>query len=405
MATMDTAAVLPNPVFEGSEKRLEVDFAPCADGRSPGNGLRAMSRDQLDELMTLAHCCIVSSRSNASFDAYVLSESSLFVYPTKWILKTCGTTRLLNSVPRLLELAGAIGMFPARVKFSRATFLFPEQQHFPHTSFDDEVEFLNGQFATVIGSPGKAYVLGDPCEGLQWHKYIAGRVPAGSCPTFNMEVCMTELGDAAARQFFRTEDFVSAAATTRDTGILALKPGADIDDYVFEPCGYSMNGIEGTGLITIHVTPEQGFSYASVEVSGTAADIGDATALLRAAAGIFHPGKVSMALSVDMADCAQAFGALEQLPAGYTCPHASVKRLECGGSVTYYNMLSIEAAEAKAPARPDSPRSILHHVASFLSTAPSGSVMQAYLSELSDNASADTSEGEAEAESSSQLQA
>lgn len=122
----DLEVALPNPVFEGSEKRLEVEFAQT--GRAPGAGLRAIAREQLDELMTLAHCCIVSSRSNAHFDAYVLSESSLFVYADKWILKTCGTTRLLQSVPRLLEIAAVIGMQPCRVKFSRATFQFPDQQ-------------------------------------------------------------------------------------------------------------------------------------------------------------------------------------------------------------------------------------------------------------------------------------
>lgn len=30
--------------------------------------------------------------------------------------------------------------------------------------------------------------------------------------------------------------------------------GADIDDYVFDPCGYSMNGILKGGFITIHIT-------------------------------------------------------------------------------------------------------------------------------------------------------
>lgn len=118
--------VLHNPTFEGSEKRVEIDFAlsPAA----PSCGLRSLTRAQLDELMTLAHCTIVSNRSNEEFDAYVLSESSLFVYPTKWVLKTCGTTRLLNSVPRLLELAVAAGLEPIRCKYTRASFLFPEMQ-------------------------------------------------------------------------------------------------------------------------------------------------------------------------------------------------------------------------------------------------------------------------------------
>lgn len=118
--------ILPNPVFEGSEKRIEVDFEIGCNG--PATGLRALSRDQLDELMTLAHCTIVSSRSNTEMDAYVLSESSLFVYPTKWVLKTCGTTRLLNSVSRLLELARSIGLEAIRCKYTRASYLFPEQQ-------------------------------------------------------------------------------------------------------------------------------------------------------------------------------------------------------------------------------------------------------------------------------------
>ncbi len=118
------SSVLPEPHFEGSEKRVEVDFL-VPEG---SDGLRALSRQQLDELMSLAHCCIVSSRSNACFDAYVLSESSLFVYPRKWVLKTCGTTRLLDSLPRLLELTGEMGLVATRCKYTRASFLFPENQ-------------------------------------------------------------------------------------------------------------------------------------------------------------------------------------------------------------------------------------------------------------------------------------
>ena len=128
---MDASAALPNPVFEGSEKRLEVDFLPApghAQQRACSPGLRALRREQLDELMSLACCTIVSQRSNDRLDAYVLSESSLFVYPTKWVLKTCGTTRLLYSVPRLLEMAAELGLVPVRCKYTRASFLFPEQQ-------------------------------------------------------------------------------------------------------------------------------------------------------------------------------------------------------------------------------------------------------------------------------------
>jgi hypothetical protein len=71
--------VFPCPVFEGSEKRISVTFS--AGTSTPAAGLRSLTRTQLDAMLDLAACQIVSSRSNQHFDAYVLSESSLFVYP------------------------------------------------------------------------------------------------------------------------------------------------------------------------------------------------------------------------------------------------------------------------------------------------------------------------------------
>jgi hypothetical protein len=67
------------PVFEGSEKRLSVTFA--AGAGTPREGLRALRRDDIDGMLDLAACQVVSHRRNEHFDAYVLSESSLFVYP------------------------------------------------------------------------------------------------------------------------------------------------------------------------------------------------------------------------------------------------------------------------------------------------------------------------------------
>jgi Adenosylmethionine decarboxylase len=86
--------VAPSPPFEGSEKRLEVHF--FADEGAPADGLRAISRRELDRLLSLAACEIVSHTRADAVDAYVLSESSLFVFPHRWIIKTCGTTRLLS---------------------------------------------------------------------------------------------------------------------------------------------------------------------------------------------------------------------------------------------------------------------------------------------------------------------
>merc|ERR1719194_349154 len=54
---------------------------------------------------------------------------------------------------------------------------------------------------------------------------------------------------------------------TSVTGIGDLLPGVKVDDWAFEPCGYSMNGLRERYYYTIHVTPESGFSYASFETN------------------------------------------------------------------------------------------------------------------------------------------
>jgi S-adenosylmethionine decarboxylase len=133
--------------FEGYEKRLEITFSdepvfvdPC------GHGLGTLTCGQIDSFLDLARCTIVFQLSNKVFDSYVLSESSLFVYPHKVVLKTCGTTKLLLSIPRILELAAELSLPVLSVKYSRGMFIFPGAQPSPHRSFSEEVSLLNSFF-------------------------------------------------------------------------------------------------------------------------------------------------------------------------------------------------------------------------------------------------------------------
>ena len=54
---------------------------------------------------------------------------------------------------------------------------------------------------------------------------------------------------------------------TRAAGIDALCPGALFDPRAFEPCGYSINAILYKSYYTMHITPEEGSSYASFETN------------------------------------------------------------------------------------------------------------------------------------------
>ncbi|MEZ4871906.1 MAG: hypothetical protein R2827_06610 [Bdellovibrionales bacterium] len=43
--------------------------------------------------------------------------------------------------------------------------------------------------------------------------------------------------------------------------------GFEIDDYLFQPCGYSLNALRGSEYYTIHVTPQDVGAYVSFETN------------------------------------------------------------------------------------------------------------------------------------------
>lgn len=258
----------PSPIgFEGFEKRLEITFSEAPLFVDPhGRGLRALSRAQIDSILDLAFCTIVSHLSNKDFDSYVLSESSLFIYPYKIILKTCGTTKLLLSIPRILELASELSLPVQSAKYSRGSFIFPGAQPSPHRSFSEEASALDLFFGN-LASGGNAYVIGDPASpNRNWHIYYATDKP--ELPLVTLEMCMTGLSSEKAAVFFNDSEGPQTKTMTKRSGIANIIPEMEICDFEFEPCGYSMNAICGEALSTIHVTPEDGFSYASYEAAG-----------------------------------------------------------------------------------------------------------------------------------------
>ncbi|KAH9388526.1 AMP deaminase, partial [Tyrophagus putrescentiae] len=69
---------------------------------------------------------------------------------------------------------------------------------------------------------------------------------------------MENLNESVMEQFiFTGKPHVTAKEVTINSGISRLIPEMQIDDYIFDGCGYSMNGLSGTNYLTIHITPEK----------------------------------------------------------------------------------------------------------------------------------------------------
>ncbi|KAL6655555.1 hypothetical protein ACP70R_006381 [Stipagrostis hirtigluma subsp. patula] len=345
MSSADSWGAPPaSPIgFEGYEKRLEITFSDAPVFEDPcGRGLRALSREQIDSFLDLARCTIVSQLSNKDFDSYVLSESSLFVYPHKVVLKTCGTTKLLLSIPRILELAAELSLPVLSVKYSRGTFIFPGAQPSPHRSFSEEVSVLNGFFGG-LKSGGNAYVIGDAFKPKKkWHVYYATEEPEQ--PMVTLEMCMTGLDVKKAAVFFKNSAdgrCSSAKEMTKLSGISDIIPEMEICDFEFDPCGYSMNGICGPAASTIHVTPEEGFSYASYEAMNfNPGSLVYSDVVKRVLAG-FCPSDFSVAVTIFGGHAFAKSWAKSVDVGSYMCDDVVEQELPGGGLLMYQSFTAV----------------------------------------------------------------
>nr|XP_021411194.1 S-adenosylmethionine decarboxylase proenzyme isoform X2 [Lonchura striata domestica] len=286
--------------FEGTEKLLEVWFARQQPAQqephqSKGSGdLRTIPRIEWDKLLENVHCLIISVTKTDKQEAYVLSESSMFVSKRRFILKTCGTTLLLQALVPLLELAREYSGFDSIQSFfySRKNFMKPSHQEYPHRNFQEEVEFLNEIFPN-----GAAYCMGrmnSDCWYLYTLDFPESRI--SNQPDQTLEILMSELDPVVMDQFYM-KDGVTANDVTRMSGIRDLIPGSVIDATMFNPCGYSMNGMKSDGTYwTIHITPEPEFSYVSFETNISQTSYDD---LIRKVVEVFKPGKFVTTLFVN----------------------------------------------------------------------------------------------------------
>lgn len=227
--------------------------------------------------------------------------------------------------------------------------MFPERQLGPHRDWKQEVEYLDNIFKS-----GAAYTVGK-VNGDHWLLYMTtpdeGSVPTSQVdypdyaeedflPDYTIEILMSDLAPTARQPFFSSlspsdDPHAHAAALSEALGISDIFPPrlTTLDAYSFSPCGYSANALvkwggtspdalplyhfggtplNGTsssvqireGYYTIHVTPEEGWSYASFECnvpshsSGSTGSTPDLKSLVQRVVAIFKPGRLSLTLFI-----------------------------------------------------------------------------------------------------------
>eukprot|EP00299_Pterocystis_sp_00344_P004851 c16135_g1_i1.p1 GENE.c16135_g1_i1~~c16135_g1_i1.p1 ORF type:complete len:404 (-),score=53.76 c16135_g1_i1:64-1275(-) len=269
--------------FEGPEKTLEIEFDNVKFGSA---GARDIPRESWDAILKDAGATILDHYSNSYFDSYILSESSLFVFNDKVVMKTCGTTTLLAALPKLTEASDKLGLTIGFTSFARKDLQFPEDQRSPHRNFNEEVKY----FSKYVDACS-AQILGPMTED---HWYLCtsphphDETRESQC---TLNIMMFELHPTAAAKFCKSATLVDGAAMTVESGIQALLPQAHIHSWAFDPCGYSMNAIQGPNYGTVHVTPEPACSYASFETT-CPADM----ELVRQVLDVFVPGRFTITL-------------------------------------------------------------------------------------------------------------
>ena len=160
---------------------------------------------------------------------------------------------------------------------------------------------------------------------------------------------MTGLDREKASVFFKKESTV-APLMTETSGIRNILPKSRICDFEFEPCGYSMNSIEGAALSTIHVTPEDGFSYASFEAAGYDLKMVNLGALVERVLACFEPTEFSVSVHAEYG--AKLFDDICSLDLKrYLGGERSFEELGKGGAITYQKFVRTATC--------GSPRSIL----------------------------------------------
>lgn len=233
--------------FEGSEKKLEIIVNPAAAQ------LRQWDRAFWTALVQCAHADILSSMSNDDCDAYLLSESSLFVWDDRIVMLTCGNSRLVEAACYFI-----VHVNPASIRFLSYQRKNEYQAYLQPSRFADDIAQLRQWI------PGKACRIGH-LDSHHHYVFCSESSHHAVAAEHSLELLMYHIRGELA-------DYLNGNAQSPEDicALLKLKtlfPQFSFDSHVFDPLGFSLNGLWGRYYITLHITPQLAETYACSYVS------------------------------------------------------------------------------------------------------------------------------------------
>ena len=233
--------------FEAVEKRLEVRFK--LESNTPN--LLHYPNSFWQQLLDHCGATIINSMKTADCHAYVLSESSLFVFQQRLILITCGNCPLVKCALALIEKFGKHQI--VQLVFQRQPERQPQRQI---TQFQQDEQLLaqrlsNNQYQQAIP--------------LMFHYQDATQASVTTQPQPCYRLQLQQLSGAAFTAI-QGQDY-SADQLQFSLGLSQWAQRYQINDWVFKPIGYSANGLAGDHYFTLHLSPDATYSLLSVETN------------------------------------------------------------------------------------------------------------------------------------------
>jgi S-adenosylmethionine decarboxylase len=232
--------------FEGPEKKFEIIV-------KEGTSSLRQGPINWEKIVSCSKAEILSRQSNDFGDAYLLSESSLFVYDDRAVMITCGQTTLAEAAKEAIDRVGKENI--EALFFERKNEFHSEYQP---SNFLEDFQLLNGTLA------GEAMRFG-PLDGHHLNLFCT-KQPVKAQDDYTLEILMYGIPGPIAERFNRSQ--VGSCDRVREiTGIDKILDGFAVDDYLFDPLGYSLNAMKGSDYYTVHVTPQKTGSYVSFETN------------------------------------------------------------------------------------------------------------------------------------------